>query len=174
MATSRTAEMKAHALAHRVEAVKLLNQALSKPAQTKEEDDARFAAFLILAGQSCCMADGLFDFLTMLRGCIFQGTYLGILGRDTHFCSFAEHNHLKEINEMDLEVIEPSALDAAMRSLTQLQPYCEGGVEKIYLDLLTNLVQDLYTSLKAGTRKHLYENRIQLRLSIVESLTPLL
>jgi hypothetical protein len=46
LTTSSSADLANRAIAHRVEAVKLLNKALSRPATSREEADARFAAFM--------------------------------------------------------------------------------------------------------------------------------
>lgn len=50
-------------------AVKSLNEALSMPPKSRSERDARMAAALALAFQSSHLQDGLFEFLTMVRGC---------------------------------------------------------------------------------------------------------
>jgi hypothetical protein len=57
------------AISHRILAVKSLNEALSVPPKTRCERDARMAAALALCFQSSHLPDGLFEFLTMVRGC---------------------------------------------------------------------------------------------------------
>lgn len=57
------------AISHRILAVKSLNEALSVPPKSRNERDARMAAALALAFQSSHLQDGLFEFLTMVRGC---------------------------------------------------------------------------------------------------------
>lgn len=51
LTTASSAELANKAIAHRVEAVKLLNKALSRPATCREEADARFAAFMSKFGE---------------------------------------------------------------------------------------------------------------------------
>lgn len=60
------------ALKHRVTAIRELNSHLSKPNITKAGGEAAFAAMLVLTFQSSYMADGMVDFLTMVRGCKFN------------------------------------------------------------------------------------------------------
>lgn len=146
-------DLNSQALAHRVEAVNLLNKALARPAVTKEEADARFAAFMILTFQSSCMADGIFDFLTMLRGCMFQGKHVRM--SDSAFSAFVgEHSHLAKMDERftdaQLETLDVKTLGEAVASLTALLPLCETEVELRYHKLLTNIVTFAYTSPKAG------------------------
>lgn len=60
------------ALKHRVTAIRELNSHLSKPNISKSGGEAAFAAMLVLTFQSSYMADGMVDFLTMVRGCKFS------------------------------------------------------------------------------------------------------
>jgi hypothetical protein len=64
-----SASVAEEAISHRILAVKSLNEALSVPPKTRSEYDARMAAALALAFQSSHLEDGLFEFLTMVRGC---------------------------------------------------------------------------------------------------------
>lgn len=57
------------ALKHRVTAIRELNSHLSQPNLSKSGGEAAFAAVLVLTFQSSYMADGMVDFLTMVRGC---------------------------------------------------------------------------------------------------------
>jgi hypothetical protein len=60
------------ALAHRVAAMKSLNEFLSRPRFSKADGDAAFAAAMSLTFQSSYMEDGLVDFLAMVRGCEYS------------------------------------------------------------------------------------------------------
>lgn len=57
------------ALRHRVTAMTALNEHMKKPKYTRADADAAFAAMLNLTFQAAYMADGLTDFLTLVRGC---------------------------------------------------------------------------------------------------------
>lgn len=69
------------AIRHRILAVQSLNEALSVPPKSRNEQDARLAAALALTCQSSHIEDGLAEFLTMIRGCNL------IAANDTSFCS---------------------------------------------------------------------------------------
>ncbi|TID17465.1 hypothetical protein E6O75_ATG08211 [Venturia nashicola] len=146
-------DLNSQALAHRVEAVNLLNKALARPAITKEEADARFAAFMILTFQSSCMADGIFDFLTMFRGCMFQGKHIRV--PESAFAAFlGEHNQTSKMNERftdaQLENLDTKTLGEAVASLAAILPLCKTDVELHYHKLLTNIVNFAYTSPKSA------------------------
>lgn len=57
------------ALNHRVVAISSLNGQLAKAHLEKAEADATMGALLALTFQSAYMADGMVEFLTMIRGC---------------------------------------------------------------------------------------------------------
>jgi hypothetical protein len=150
LTTDSTAELASQALTHRVKAVALLNKALSRPATTKEEADARFAAFMNLTFQSTCMVDGLIDFFTMLRGCILQGD----LGECSAFVSFFKDHHLEtmetKIDEMQWLKLEDDALGEGEKSLAALEPFCQNETDRCFHTYLTGLVSNAYSSPKAG------------------------
>lgn len=58
------------ALKHRVTAITSLNEHLSNPNLSTHDAEAAFGAMLNLTFQAAYMADGLVDFLTMVRGCM--------------------------------------------------------------------------------------------------------
>jgi hypothetical protein len=58
-----------HALTHRVQAIKSLNSVLSRPNLSQEDGDAAFATIMSLTFQSSYMPEGMFDFVSMVRGC---------------------------------------------------------------------------------------------------------
>lgn len=57
------------ALQHRVVAIKRLNEFLTRGQHSTPDAIAAFAAILVLTYQAAHMPDGLYDFLTMTRGC---------------------------------------------------------------------------------------------------------
>lgn len=52
------------ALSHRVTSIQALNSALSEPAASAAEADARFLTAFVLAYQSSYMPDGMYEFLS--------------------------------------------------------------------------------------------------------------
>jgi hypothetical protein len=136
------AEFNTRALTHRVEAIRLLNQALSIPPGDRYEGDARFATFLVLIFQSACMRDGLVDFLLMLRGCIWQGH---ANSAQSLFSMFEQGEHLMTmemmVKDLKIDSSEHEDLVGMMASLLCLEPFCERGVEKAYLNMLIESVE---------------------------------
>jgi len=144
-------ELRSQALIHKVEAVKGLNAALSTPPKDRFEADARFAALMVLTFQSSCMGDGLIDFLTMLRGSVLGSA---ALSEDSYFRSLMENRHMETMQErlshVQLEDIDTAYLDEVNVSLTNIEPLLQHDVEKRYHSLLLELVNNAFTSPKAG------------------------
>jgi len=146
-----SSELNSTAISHRIQAVRLLNQAFLAPPKDGHELDARFATLLILTFQSACMSEGLTDFLTMLRGCILQRAL-----EDAPNSCFAylmpNHSLVMEqrISEAQLESLDIEYLDEAMMSLAALKPYCKPGVEQQFHELLCQVIQHAYISLPMG------------------------
>jgi hypothetical protein len=129
--------------------VRLLNRALSTPAASPAEADARFAAVLCLTYQSSCMLDGLDDFMTMLRGCVLAGN----LGNESIFRTFFAHDYINTIKEEPNDEHQRKmnmCLDDAISSLAALQPLCRPGIERLYNGLLVKLFQAAYFSHRDG------------------------
>ncbi len=57
------------ALSHRIASISGLNQQLLKAHLARADSDATLGALLALTFQSAYMADGMVEFLTMVRGC---------------------------------------------------------------------------------------------------------
>jgi hypothetical protein len=97
------------------------------------------------------MSDGLFDFLTMLRGCILQGD----LDEESYFTSFMQGRHVETMEDkfksLSIESLGDSAVDGALASLQRLQPYCQEGIEMTYHGMLTDIFEKSYTSPTCGT-----------------------
>lgn len=62
----------AQALKHRITALEGFKKFISNAHHSREHADAAFATALILTFQATQMKDGLNDFLTMVRGCMFD------------------------------------------------------------------------------------------------------
>ena len=57
------------ALNHRIASISALNEQLSRTHISRADADATLGALLALTFQSAYMADGMVEFLTMIRGC---------------------------------------------------------------------------------------------------------
>jgi hypothetical protein len=144
-------------LAHRVKAVQLLGEAMKTDPKDKQEADARFATLMCLTFQSSCLAEGLIDFLTMLRGCVLSGSTIQDLNASC-FASFMQKTHLETMeamfDEQQLKTLRREPLDSATASLEALHPFCQQGVEQNYHKVLSNLIREAYVS----PRKGMYPN----------------
>ncbi|OCK85355.1 hypothetical protein K432DRAFT_413347 [Lepidopterella palustris CBS 459.81] len=109
------------ALSHRFLAIQSLNKALSEPAKSRNESDARMAATLALAFQSSHLQDGLAEFLTMVRGCNLLAMADQLMNPDSAFHGFREDGHLATMKNRlvtaSLCPINPTDLNDAKASL---------------------------------------------------------
>ncbi len=144
------------ALQHRVVAVRLLNESLSKGGGSQAEADAKLAACLALTFQSSYMEDGFYDFLTMIRGCALVTQDHSLEDPNSAFHCFSGENHgrtmQERLREMPINEIDPKVLDAAVDSLDALKPLCEDNDRmKEYRQILLEIVQQTYHSPLQGT-----------------------
>jgi hypothetical protein len=149
--SSNPLDFNSSALVHRVQAVRLLNQAVAAPPKDRYEADARFATLMVLTFQTACMPEAWTDFFTMLRGCVLHGEQVDENG--SCFISFMQSNHFatmeERFNEAQLEVMDPQSLDHATASLAALKPHCKPGIEQEYQELLSELIKEAYVSAKS-------------------------
>lgn len=144
------------ALQHRVNAVGLLNDALSKGTNSQADADAKLAACLALTFQSSYMEDGFNDFLTMVRGCALVTQDHSLETPESVFNCFSGENHgrtmQEKLREMPINEIDPMVLDAAVDSLDALKPLCEGNARmKEYRQILLEIFQQTYHSPLQGS-----------------------
>jgi hypothetical protein len=149
--TSSTPEIQAAAFAHRITAVKRLNDALSRAPKDVNEVDARFATLMVLTFQSACISEGLFDYLTTLRGCVMAGGGMGNMPKDSSFRRHMAGGNRESMRERvvmaaKLCSLDTRPLDDAAESLKILEPYVKPGIEQEYHSVLTTMVQAGLTS----------------------------
>jgi hypothetical protein len=149
------------AISHRVQAIKALNAQLSKPNPSKDEGDATFGAVMSLCFQSSYMADGMMEFVSMVRGCVSSlhsrpAGFLSVcketdrnnLGHvvatkampcfeDSAFNSFSREGHVSTMQKfIDASGIERSnygVVDEFLASTRALAPLCKSVFELKYL-----------------------------------------
>lgn len=137
------------ALSHRTVAIRLLNSALSKPAESRGESDARVATALALTFQVTHFPDGLGEFLTMIRGCQLIATNDQLMDSESAFYAFRPEAHLatmmQRLNAADVQ-IDPRSLDAALASIDAVGPLCVSDLELEYHQRLEESVRLAYNS----------------------------
>ncbi|PNP59230.1 hypothetical protein FNYG_14990 [Fusarium nygamai] len=99
-----------HALSHRVHAIALLNQALSKPCKSKVEASARFATVMALVFQSSYMPEGMVEFMIMIRGCTAASDPIFSRSENSLFEGFTSESHNKHVLSLNpVDVVEEIA-----------------------------------------------------------------
>ncbi|KAF2872576.1 hypothetical protein BDV95DRAFT_593924 [Massariosphaeria phaeospora] len=143
-----TANVAEEAISHRILAVKALNEALSVPPKTRCERDARMAAALALAFQSSHLQDGLFEFLTMVRGCNLIAEDEVMNNTDSAFNAFREDGHLatmrSRLETSSLNSVDTTHLNSATLSLRQIELLDMSEWEKTFWGVLVRTVEHAY------------------------------
>lgn len=142
-----TASVAQEAISHRILAVKSLNDALSIPPKSRSECDARMAAALALAFQSSHLEDGLFEFLTMVRGCnLIAGDDL--VNGDSAFHAFREDGHLatmrSRVGTTQFATVNREDLDSAAISLSAIELLNMTDWEHTFWDTLVQTIDSAY------------------------------
>ncbi|KAF2662314.1 hypothetical protein K491DRAFT_287443 [Lophiostoma macrostomum CBS 122681] len=136
------------AISHRILAVKSLNQALSVPPKTRCERDARMAAALALCFQSSHLQDGLFEFLTMVRGCNLIAGDETVSMADSAFYAFREDGHLatmrSRLASSQLNSVNRQDLDSATLSLQAIKSLNLTDWEKSFWIILVKTIGHAY------------------------------
>ena len=133
------ANFSSQALSHRVKAIHSLNHALSTPAASVAEGDARFAAMFALAFQASAMPEGMTEFLSMVKGCHIIATTSLLTHRESLFWSFTQEGYGHSVRQVigtaplaldpDLEVL----IEEFLESLHALAPLCTSALEVRFL-----------------------------------------
>ncbi|VUC33608.1 unnamed protein product, partial [Clonostachys rosea] len=152
------------ALRHRVTAMTALNEHMKKPNYSKADADAAFAAMLNLTFQAAYMADGLTDFLTLVRGCFVVGNTLLPNFEDSAFKTFARAAYVEQVRKLIGNSGEAESLDATVaeefcNSLKQLAPICRSVPELEYLAMMQRIANFAVTNPAESYHEHsfLYE-----------------
>lgn len=136
------------AISHRILAVKSLNDALSVPPKTRHERDARMGAALALAFQSSHLQDGLFEFLTMVRGCNLIAGDDALNNVDSAFHAFREDGHLQtmanRLATSQLNTVNHDDLEQAAISLHTIELLNMTEWEHMFWNILVRTVDSAY------------------------------
>ncbi|KAJ9417924.1 hypothetical protein QL093DRAFT_2565883 [Fusarium oxysporum] len=134
----------AQALSHRVHAITLLNQALSKPCKSKVDADARIATVMTLIFQSSYMFEGMVEFIIMIRGC--RAVSDAILPRLENslfegFTAESHNKHVLSLNPVDVVGEIADILGEGLVSVRRLRPICQSVIEVKYLGILERILE---------------------------------
>lgn len=140
-----TVDFSSQALTHRVEAIKLFNQRLSKPCVSKAEADARYATIMALTFQSSYMPEGMLEFMVMLRGCTVVSHNVIPVLEESIFSGFTAESHTERVLSLTrqdpVDVLIGNVLDAALTSVNNLRPICHSVLEVRYLSDLDRILK---------------------------------
>ncbi|KAL2187570.1 hypothetical protein L209DRAFT_753611 [Thermothelomyces heterothallicus CBS 203.75] len=144
------------ALFHRVKAIRLLNQALSTPAASVAEADARFAATFALAWQASCMSEGMTEFLLMIKGCHIIRNASLLRYKDSLFKAFAQDGYGESIRKvigtapLTLAPDQENIIREFLESLHALAPLCRSPLEVRFLAATERVVKVARVSAAQG------------------------
>lgn len=143
-----SANVGAEALSHRVIAVRSLNEALSHPAQSRSECDARMAAALALAFQSSHLQDGLAEFLTMIRGCNIIAGKDQLMNPDSAFHAFREAGHVatmqNRLSNASQFPVDTNDLDDATASIKAVETLPLTDWEEAFHNVIVRTLEFAY------------------------------
>jgi len=151
------ADFTRQAITHRVTAMQLINESLGRPAASQAEGDARFATMMALVFQSSYMADGMLEFISMIRGCgIVEKT--GMIGGldGSLFREFSQEAHVATVLRVTAKQLDkpqdPELVEVFLTSLRRLGPLCASTVELEYLAAIERTVKLAKSSSLEGKR----------------------
>ncbi|KAH7161355.1 hypothetical protein EDB81DRAFT_784547 [Dactylonectria macrodidyma] len=157
------------ALKHRVIAIKSLNGHLSKPNLSVQEAEAAFGAMLNLTFQAAQIADGLVDFLTMIRGCFLIGIHTLPNIEMSLFSTIARTTYIKRVQELVHDVSTDQQLNGIIarefyQSTVQLSPLCKSVPELRFLERMQRIASLAVTDLSESIRElsFFYEGLVEL------------
>lgn len=145
-------ELVCSAMSHRVKAIQLLNQALSRPILSFEEGNAMLATCYNLSFQSALLQDAFSEYMTFIRGIVLVSVHLGTNHMRFMFKNMMEDKQLEIMGPyLDLQaVIGRDVAAAAFLSMNTILPFCRQQFELSFHERLLGLVRGLSSSAREG------------------------
>lgn len=135
------------AIYHRGLAIQGLNQAISRKPKIFGDYDAMLACCYALTFQSSYMADGLTDFITMVRGCALVTSQIRNQEEATAFNISDDWDiRLQELRQKSLPIIDPYIIEGATQGLEAVLPFVQDPLDRIFYEALFNTVESLGNS----------------------------
>jgi len=146
------------AIIHRGKAIEGLSKALTKSNRTFGESDALLASCYALTFQASHMRDGMFDFVTMLRGCALVTMKIKQERSVTAF-NIGHDIHLRLMSSKldDMPSVHPVVVNSAADALVELQHLMKSCLDVQFHNALSKVVLALRESPRGG-----YLNFLQL------------
>ena len=133
---------------HRGLAISGLRELLSRESHTNAELDVMLAICYAMTFQSAYMADGMTDFVTMIRGCHLVSKLIAGRGLSSSTFSLDPTNHcqgmLRRLQEAPS--LDPKELQEGIESLELVHPLLEQGVHELFYHILLQTFKSLQRS----------------------------
>ena len=152
-----TSKLTFPALSHRIQAMKGLNAALSKPPKSSEESDAILATCWALAFQTSYIGDSVEEFLAMLRGCtlIIGQDWRARLGTAFQRCTDGAQAEIIHPRLETLPLIAQDLVVEARESFENLSVLEMGETERHVFEYMSEMVKLLSISSLQGESRSL-------------------
>lgn len=142
------------AMAHRIVAIKSLNQAMSKGIHGFEEGNAMLATCYMLLFQSVYLEDCLAEFMSFMRGCAVIAKDMGYKRLKLLFSAPLGMNILSKMDSLliDARDVNPEHVDTACKALDAITPLCQKEYEKSFHKYILKATHALYNSPREGQK----------------------
>ena len=145
------AEHTTKAIVHRGHAMAGLSRALAKSEREYGEGDAMVATCYALTFQSTYMSDGLFDFITMVRGCALITGKIREEQAQTAFNLQPEwHFKLMEPRMKDLPIVHQPLLDSGIAALEETRQFLVTRTDHHFHGALMKVLHGLSRTSREG------------------------
>ncbi|KAM3467017.1 hypothetical protein MY5147_002556 [Beauveria neobassiana] len=135
------------ALAHRVSALRIVNEQFAKPPRDQDNADSLFAALICLAAQTTLLPDGIAEYMTITRAGALVWAFVIPVHRASVFRTFTNESHSENLSKIVSE--EPKdfeLVDKFLASVTKVKELCTGARELYYCQRVMDAVQGLRVS----------------------------
>ena len=149
-----SSELAQSAIFHRMLAIKSFNRALSTGLYTFEEGNAMLATCFILVYQSTLLDEGLFEYLTFVRGCILVPLQMSCKDLKFLFQNLLSDDEIEQTRPylQSMPAVDLKSVDAAYTSLEDFRSLCKREAEKKMHDRTLEIVRSFYLSPCDGTK----------------------
>jgi hypothetical protein len=140
------------ALAHRVQAISALSNAITSGIDCFEQGNAILATCFVLLFQSTLVDDGLVEYITFIRGTIAVGIQMGSKRMKFLFQNLFDDESLKQLDSAisASPLIRSEVVESACRSFEQLQHLCQSKIEIEVYTILFGIAHSLISSPRDG------------------------
>jgi hypothetical protein len=150
--TTDRSQLTSTALAHRVQAISALSNAIASGIDRFEQGNAMLATCFVLLFQSTLIEDGLVEYMTFIRGTLAVGIQMGSKRMKFLFQNLFGDEGLKHIDSAisASPLIRSEVVESACRSFERFQHLCQSKIEIEVYTILFGIAQSLRRSSREG------------------------